>query len=97
MTEYPSEFEFDVLLKDGAVIQLRPIRPDDAERERAFFTRVGRESAYFRFFRNKPELTPEELRYFTNVDYDERMAFGISNTMAPAGASPAIPTDQSTR
>jgi acetate---CoA ligase (ADP-forming) len=75
MAAYPSDFEFDVLLKDGEVTHLRPIRPDDAEREQRFFKRVGAESAYFRFFRAKHELSPEELRFFTNVDYDDRMAF----------------------
>ncbi len=75
MSEYPSEFEFDVILKDGEVIQLRPIRPDDAEREQAFFSKVGPESVYFRFFRAKHDLSPEELRYFTTLDYEDRMAF----------------------
>lgn len=75
MADYPTEFEFDVLLRDGAVLHLRPIRPDDMEREKAFFERVGPESAYFRFMYSKSELSPEELRYFTNVDYDDRMAF----------------------
>ena len=73
--EYPKEFEFDALLKDGRVIRFRPIRPEDADRERQFFQRVGPESAYFRFFRMKADLGPEELRYFTTVDYDDRMAF----------------------
>jgi len=74
VSEYPAEFEFDVLLKDGEVIHMRPIRPDDVELEREFFSRVGRESVYFRFFRVKRELSPQELIHFTNVDYDERMA-----------------------
>lgn len=75
MASYPGEFEFDVLLKDGKVVHMRPIRPDDAEREQRFFGRVGSESALLRFHRPKSELTPEELRYFTNLDYDDRMAF----------------------
>lgn len=75
MAPYPTEFEFDILLRDGEVVQLRPIRPDDFDREREFITRVGPESLYFRFFKAKKELSPEELRYFTNVDYDDRMAF----------------------
>ena len=50
LAEYPKDFEFDVLLRDGRAIHLRPIRPDDAEPERAFISRVGPESSYFRFF-----------------------------------------------
>ena len=75
MAEYPREFAFDVLLRDGEAVRLRPIRPEDAQLEQAFFGRVGRESAYFRFFRAKSSLSPDELRYFTNVDYRDRMAF----------------------
>lgn len=71
---YPHEFEFDVLMKDGDVIHLRPITPEDAPLEAAFISRVGPQSMYQRFFRAKKDLTPEELRYFTNIDYDERMA-----------------------
>ncbi len=74
MAEYPTEFEFDVLLKDGQAIHIRPIRPDDADREHRFFQRVGPESVYHRFFGMKLDLSPEELRHFTTLDYDDRMA-----------------------
>ena len=74
MTEYPAEFDFDVVLIDGETVRMRPIRPEDAELEARFFARVGAESAYYRFFRAKSELTSEELEYFTNVDYRDRMA-----------------------
>lgn len=75
MSEYPQDFEFDALMKDGRPIHFRPIRPDDAQREKDFFEKVGAESSYFRFHRMKSDLSPEELRYFTSVDYDDRMAF----------------------
>ena len=74
MAEYPREFEFDALLRDGDVIHFRPIRPEDAPMEAAFIGRVGPQSMYQRFFQAKRELSPEELRYFTTVDYDDRMA-----------------------
>lgn len=75
MSEYPAEFEFDVPLTGGTTIHIRPIRPDDAEREGLFFDRVGPDSSYFRFFLYKARLSPEELRFFTTVDYEDRMAF----------------------
>ncbi len=74
MAEYPTEFEFDVLLKNGQALHIRPIRPDDAEREHRFFQRVGPESVYHRFFGMKLDLSPEELKHFTTLDYDNRMA-----------------------
>jgi acyl-CoA synthetase (NDP forming)/RimJ/RimL family protein N-acetyltransferase len=74
MAGYPHEFEFDVLLTDGSVVHLRPIRPEDAPLEHAFILRVGPQSMYQRFFRAKNDLSPEELRYFTTIDYADRMA-----------------------
>jgi acyl-CoA synthetase (NDP forming)/RimJ/RimL family protein N-acetyltransferase len=74
MAEYPSEFEFDAMLTDGTVVHVRPIRPSDAELEHQFILRVGPRSMYQRFFLAKKDLTPEELRYFTTVDYEDRMA-----------------------
>lgn len=74
MAGYPNEFEFDVLLAQGRVIHIRPIRPEDAPLEAAFIERVGPQSMYQRFFRAKKGLSPEELRYFTTIDYDDRMA-----------------------
>ena len=77
MAAYPSEYEFDVVLRDGEVAQVRPIKPSDAELMQHMFETMGPESRYFRFFRVKRELTPEELEYFTNVDYRDRMAFVV--------------------
>ncbi len=75
MAEYPAEYDIDVVLKDGGVVEIRPIRPDDADEELAFFRRLGPDTVYQRFFRVKSDLTPEEIEYFTNVDYHDRMAF----------------------
>jgi acetyl coenzyme A synthetase (ADP forming)-like protein len=36
---------------------------------------MSTESSYFRFFRVKRQLEPEELEEFTHLDYDEQMAF----------------------
>lgn len=74
MAGYPREFEFDVLLKDGRVVHIRPIKPEDAPLEHDFIQRVGAQSMYQRFFMAKKDLSPEELRYFTTVDYEDRMA-----------------------
>lgn len=75
MADYPSEYEFDVVLRDGVRVTIRPIRSDDDRRMMELFEGLGSESRYFRFFRVKNSLDPEELRYFTTVDYDDRMAF----------------------
>ena len=74
MAQYPSEFELDVVVRDGETVQVRPITPDDGQLLVDFFEMLGPESRYFRFFRVKPDLPPEEVEYFTNVDYSSRMA-----------------------
>lgn len=74
MAEYPSEYELDVVLRDGAGVLIRPIRPDDGELFLDLFERMGAESRYFRFFRVKNDIDADEVAYFTSVDYDRRMA-----------------------
>jgi acetyl coenzyme A synthetase (ADP forming)-like protein len=74
MTEYPSEYELDVVLRDGGGARVRPIRPDDGGLVKAFFEKLGPESRYYRFFQVKNTLEPAEIEHFTNVDYHDRMA-----------------------
>ena len=61
-------------LRDGTVLHVRPIRPEDAELERAFVNGLSEQSRYFRFFYRLHELTPAMLARFTQVDYDREMA-----------------------
>lgn len=75
MAKYPADYEFHVVLADGGIGRVRPIVPADAAGLDAMFHRMGRDSVYQRFFRHKSTLSPDELEYFTTVDYDDRMAF----------------------
>ncbi|MEE8331190.1 MAG: GNAT family N-acetyltransferase [Acidimicrobiia bacterium] len=75
MSDYPQAWEFDLVLKDGGVMRVRPVRPDDGEELRALLKRSGPRSIYQRFMRDKDDLSPEEVEYFTVLDYDKRMAF----------------------
>jgi acetyl coenzyme A synthetase (ADP forming)-like protein len=77
VAEYPADLEFDVVLKDGGTARLRPIKATDDAALDAMFSRLSAEAVYQRFFRAKTRLTPEELEYFTHVDYEDRMAFVI--------------------
>jgi acetyltransferase len=71
---YPIELVGDVTLRDGAVLHLRPIRPEDAELERAFVAGLSDEARFFRFFYRLHELTPAMLARFTQIDYDRELA-----------------------
>ncbi len=75
---YPREWEADILLADGGVAHLRPIRPSDAGRLVAFYERVSPESKYLRFFAAYPRLSDRDVRRFTEVDYVDRVAFIVT-------------------
>lgn len=62
------------MLSDGGTAHLRPIRPDDADLLRSFYSRLSEESIYFRYFGPRPRLTDRDVAYFTNVDYNNRVA-----------------------
>ncbi|WP_336213550.1 bifunctional acetate--CoA ligase family protein/GNAT family N-acetyltransferase [Nonomuraea sp. LPB2021202275-12-8] len=72
--QYPAHWEADVVLADGGTAHVRPIRPADADRLRAFYSRLSAESIYFRFFGPRPRLSDREVEWFTNVDYVNRVA-----------------------
>jgi acetyltransferase len=84
---YPIEKVADVTLPDGTRLHVRPIRPEDAELERAFVHGLSEETRYFRFFYQLHELTPAMLARFTQVDYDREMALVAVDE---AGGAPAI-------
>ena len=71
---YPVEWEADVLLADGGVARLRPIRPSDAQLLVEFYDRVSPESKYLRFFAPYPRLSDKDVARFTQVDYVDRVA-----------------------
>ena len=68
-------------------VHLRPIRPDDAEQELAFFDGLSAESRQWRFLHPIRSLTPEMVARFTQVDYDRDMAL----VALPTDAGPAPP------
>ncbi|NNG39873.1 GNAT family N-acetyltransferase [Flexivirga sp. ID2601S] len=74
MTGYPSDWEADVVLRDGSVAQIRPIRPGDEQALQEFHDRQSEESIYLRFFAPLKHLSDRDAQRFANVDYRERVA-----------------------
>lgn len=72
---YPAHLAEEWVLPDGQVVNIRPIRPEDAEMEKAFVAVLSDESKYFRFMDTLRELTQSMLVRFTQIDYDREMAF----------------------
>src|SRR5215207_4775111 len=75
---YPVEWEADVVLTDGGVAHLRPIRPSDADMLVEFYDRVSPESKYLRFFAPYPKLSQRDVARFTQVDYVDRVALIVT-------------------
>jgi len=61
-------------LIDGRALLIRAIRPADKTALQDGFHRLSSESAYFRFFGPKHDLSPQELVYFTEVDFARHVA-----------------------
>jgi len=72
---YPSQYETDVLLKDGSRVLLRPIRTDDTERWLTFVNGLSPHTRYLRFHGTMPKMGLEEAIRFCTVDYTNTFAF----------------------
>jgi acyl-CoA synthetase (NDP forming)/RimJ/RimL family protein N-acetyltransferase len=73
-SRYPTQWEADVVLADGATAHLRPIRPQDAEALVRFHAEQSERSVYLRFFAPIPTLPEQTVRRFTHVDHRDRVA-----------------------
>lgn len=71
---YPRHLVRESHLSDGRRLTIRPIRPEDAEAERAFVRDLSPEAKRFRFMGSINELSPEMLARFTQIDYRTEMA-----------------------
>jgi len=74
VTAYPAHRAADVVLADGTVAQVRPIRPDDAPGMVALHSRFSDRTRYLRYFSPYPRIPERDLRRFVNVDHRDREA-----------------------
>ena len=75
-------------LPDGQVIELRAIRPGDRNKLRDEFLKLSKATVRDRFFSIKLELTPTELSYFTEVDFDHHVAL-VAELVSGTSRQPA--------
>ncbi|WP_156758255.1 bifunctional acetate--CoA ligase family protein/GNAT family N-acetyltransferase [Actinokineospora pegani] len=73
--DYPRHWEADVVLSDGGTVHLRPILPSDADVLRAFHGRLSQRTRYLRYFGPYPRIPDRDLRRFSTVDHERRVAF----------------------
>ena len=66
---YPKAQERHTTLKNGTPVQLRPVRPEDEEMYKVFFTHVSPEDIRLRFFGPVKEFTHAFIARLIQIDY----------------------------
>lgn len=74
---------FTLPLPDGTPALFRPITPADKERLQEGLEMLSPQSRYLRFFSPVNHLSEEELRFFTEVDQINHVAWGAINASDP--------------
>jgi RimJ/RimL family protein N-acetyltransferase len=67
-------------LRDGSLVVVRPITPDDRDRLAVAFSRLSEQSRYQRFLTAINELSETDLRYLTEVDHRDHEALIACDT-----------------
>src|SRR5262245_30739809 len=87
MPHLVTDYEFDIVLRDGSTLRLRPARTSDEGAIRGLFARLSRESLRSRFFRI-PKLPTLDVSEFLRADPDRAFTLiGESNGEVNAIAS----------
>ena len=69
------ERPFRERLPDGTVVLVRPVQPDDREHLSVCVRRLSPQTRFQRFHRVIHHLTDDELRYLTEIDYQDHVAW----------------------
>jgi acyl-CoA synthetase (NDP forming)/GNAT superfamily N-acetyltransferase len=67
----------DVLLSDGSAVQIRQIRPEDADAIVAMHARFSERTRYLRYFSPYPRIPARDLDRFVKVDHRDREAIVV--------------------
>ncbi len=71
---YPTRYIMPWILRDGAEVLLRPIRPEDEPLQHDLFYTLSEKTVRERFFTVIKDMTHEMLVRFCNIDYDREIA-----------------------
>jgi acetyl coenzyme A synthetase (ADP forming)-like protein len=74
ISPYPAYEESDVVLRTGATVRLRPVRPDDAPAVERLLERLPADSLFFRFAPLRGHSGAARARELCDVDYADRFA-----------------------
>ncbi len=88
-------------LRDGTRVLIRPLRPEDREREEEFIARLSHESRRFRFLADFKTATPAMLKQLMDLHYPDQMAFVAlahdNGKLREVGVSRYAASDDNTR
>ena len=70
-------------LNDGRQVLLRPLMPSDRKRLKRGFKLMSSESLYFRFLTPMSKLSSIYLKYLTNIDQEDHVAWGAIDPAEP--------------
>jgi len=84
----PQSYSATETLPGGQLLRLRAIRPEDRVALRGEFLKLSKATVRDRFFSIKMDLTPAELKYFTEVDFDQHVAL-VAEMKTDNGYQPA--------
>ncbi|HWP11760.1 MAG TPA: GNAT family N-acetyltransferase, partial [Ramlibacter sp.] len=83
---YPPGQEEHIVV-DGRALMLRPIRPEDGERLKAFYGHAPSSDMRLRFFMARREVPHSELARYCQIDYEREMTFIALEPADDAGAA----------
>lgn len=69
-----ADWTTQVQLPGGLMLRVRPLLPDDRDREREFIQSLSERTRYLRLFTPLRFLPPHLLDQLMDIDYDRRMA-----------------------
>jgi GNAT superfamily N-acetyltransferase len=70
----------DATTLDGAIVRIRAIRPDDRDRLHDHFKALSPQSIYFRFMGIRRDLSPEDLKRLTELDFKSHVGLAATLT-----------------
>ena len=73
---YPAELERDWQAADGTLVHIRPLRPDDLERELSFIAGLSEQTLYLRLQYSAREVSRADAERLLAVDYHDTMVIG---------------------
>ena len=76
-------YRVDAVTLDGTAIWIRAIRSDDQERLHDHFKGMSEQSIYFRFMGIRRDLSPQDLKQLTELDF--RNHVGLAATLTENG------------